>query len=267
MRFIPFQIISVFTDHSRGFQGNPAACVYLDSPMGETEMKAIAKQLKMPATSFIWQEGNKEGHEIRWFAPDGEIDLCGHGSAAAAVYLGARFNTHKPIHLTYKTGEMAVSWNKDETFSVELEPIPVGKEIDTPEAIQAGLGIPILGMYETENKHLILTDRESSVKNMQPDFERLRESDIFGYAITAQGDAVDFVSRTLVPHVLQLEDHATGSSHAILVPFWANRLEKDRMTALQLSPRGGAFHCALKEGRVVLTGKYEILNQGTVSIG
>src|SRR5690606_22536564 len=112
---------------------------------------------------------------------------------------------------------------------------------------------------ETGNKHLLITDRESSLRNMEPDFEWLRKSDIFGYAITAPGDQVDFVSRSLVPHVLQLEDHATGSSHAILTPYWAGKLNKQSMKSLQLSPRGGAFHCAILEGKVRLSGEYEIL--------
>src|SRR5690606_18814668 len=114
----------------------------------------------------------------------------------------------------------------------------IKREIEIPEAIQKGLDIPIVAMYETDNKHLIITDRESSLRSMNPDFEVLRQSDIFGYTVTAPGNQVDFVSRSLVPHVLQLEDHATGSSHAILTPYWAENLNKDRLKSLQLSPRG-----------------------------
>ncbi|MEX2592621.1 MAG: PhzF family phenazine biosynthesis protein [Anditalea sp.] len=266
MTFIPFQIIAVFTNNEISFNGNPAACVFLDSPLDKTKMQPIAKELNLPATSFIWKEEGEEAFKIRWFAPDEEIGLCGHGSAAAAVFLGTRFDTHQPIRLRYNSGEIIVIWKEDETFSIKLDPIPLGKEIEVPEAILKGLGIPIIAMYETDNKHLILTDRESSVRKMQPDFERLRESEIFGYTVTAQGDKVDFVSRTLVPHVLQLEDHATGSSHAILVPFWAKRFDKDNMQSLQFSPRGGAFVCGMKDGKVILSGEYEILNQGNVSV-
>src|SRR5690606_15604599 len=147
----------------------------------------IAKELNMPATSFIWN-GERDGeYNIRWFAPDGEIDLCGHGSAAAAVYLGSRFGTHQSLRLKYNPGEITVIWKDNNTFSIALDPIPVKKEIEIPEAIQKGLGIPIVAMYETGNKHLLITDRESSLRNMEPDFEWLRKSDIFGYAITAPG--------------------------------------------------------------------------------
>jgi predicted PhzF superfamily epimerase YddE/YHI9 len=101
---------------------------------------------------------------------------------------------------------------------------------------------------------------------MKPDFDWLRKSKIFGYAVSAPGDQVDFVSRTLVPHVLQLEDHATGSSHAILVPYWAEKFGKPKMQSLQLSPRGGAFNCELNGNKVLLSGQYEILDHGNISI-
>lgn len=266
MKFIPFQTIAVFTQNEMNFTGNPAACVYLEGPLDASEFQRIAKEINLPATSFIWQEENEEGYRIRWFAPDEEIGLCGHGSAAAAVFLGIRYDNHRPIQLKYPTGEVMVTWKKEETFSIEMDPIAIIKEIEVPEAIQKGLGIPIVAMYETGNKHLILTDRESSVRNMKPNFEKLRESPIFGYAITAKGDQVDFVSRTLVPHVLQLEDHATGSSHAILAPFWAEKLHKEMMESHQLSPRGGAFIIEVKEGKVILSGEYEVLGKGNISV-
>lgn len=266
MKFIPFQTIAVFTKKELNFTGNPAACVYLEGPMEDPELQRVARQLNFPATSFIWKEEGGDIFSIRWFAPDEEIGLCGHGSAAAAVFLGTRFDTHQPIRLRYNSGEVSVFWKNDKTFSIEMEPIPLQKEIEAPEAIQQGLGIPIMAMYETDNKHLILTDRESTVRNMRPDFKKLKESSIFGYTITAPGDHVDFVSRTLVPHVLQLEDHATGSSHAILAPYWADKLHKDMMESVQLSSRGGAFIVEITEGKVIMSGEYEVLDKGNISV-
>ncbi len=97
---------------------------------------------------------------------------------------------------------------------------------------------------------------------MSPNFEILRRSPIFGYAVTSVGDDCDFVSRTLVPHVHQLEDPATGSSHAALAPFWAARFNKTKMTAIQLSKRGGQFHLTLEGKKVKLYGEHYKLNEG-----
>ncbi|MGB0178260.1 MAG: PhzF family phenazine biosynthesis protein, partial [Owenweeksia sp.] len=88
------------------------------------------------------------------------------------------------------------------------------------------------------------------------------ESEVFGYVVTAAGNKVDFVSRTLVPHVQQLEDPATGSSHALLTPFWAKRLGKNTLYAHQLSSRGGAFNCTYNDEKVQLNGRFSILATG-----
>ena len=41
----------------------------------------------------------------------------------------------------------------------------------------------------------------------------------------------------------------------MLVPFWADRLGKDRFVARQLSSRGGTLHCALTPEAVLISGR------------
>ena len=50
------------------------------------------------------------------------------------------------------------------------------------------------------------------------------------------------------------EDPVTGAAHAALVPFWAERLGRQRFTALQASKRTGLLDCELKGDRVILGG-------------
>ncbi|KEO75875.1 hypothetical protein EL17_22925 [Anditalea andensis] len=263
------QVIAVFTDKKRGYTGNPAACIYTKTPLTEEQMQHVAKKNKQPATTFLWPVEGQDGHfHVRWYAVDDEIILCGHGAAAAAIFLGKKFNAHDPFTLHHKKGIIRVQWQMTDTFIIELEAIHLLEEIDVPDAIEEGLGIPILAMYKTDGKHIIMVESERILSKMNPDFEKLRNSDIFGYAVTAPGLEVDFVSRTLVPHVHQLEDHATGSSHAALVPFWAKKLKSDDLSSLQLSRRGGKFICKFREDRnkVYLEGKYKAIETFTVEI-
>lgn len=263
------QNIAVFTDEKRKFTGNTAACVYLNKPLEEVQMQQIATKNKQPATTFLWPVENEEYHfHVRWYAVDDEIILCGHGAAAAAIFLGKKYNSHEPFTLHHQKGTVRVQWQKNDTFIIELEAIHSLHEIDVPEAIEEGLGIPVLAMYQTDGKHIIMVESERILSQMNPDFEKLRGSNIFGYAVTAPGLEVDFVSRTLVPHVHQLEDHATGSSHAALVPFWSKKLKTDEMTSLQLSRRGGRFICKFVEERdkVYLEGNYKLIDSFTVEI-
>ncbi|MBI0397391.1 MAG: PhzF family phenazine biosynthesis protein [Cytophagales bacterium] len=251
-------VISVFTSRELGFTGNPAAIFLCDKMLGTEDMQQKATVIGLPATTFV--NIDEEGRcNVRWFAPDAEINLCGHGAAAAGIFLSDYLNKKDTV-LYYNGGEIVVTV-EEETFYMSLGAIPVIRELPRcPEPIREGLGIPVLGVFETANKHLILTDSATSVKHMNPDYARLRDSEIFGYAITAPGDKVDFVSRTLVPHVSQLEDYATGSSHAMLVPFWAERLKKNEMVADQLSDRGGRFYTKINGKEVTLSGQYERLS-------
>jgi PhzF family phenazine biosynthesis protein len=252
-----YQIAAVFIASKLGFRGNTAAIVETSNELDEFEMQQLAAEIGQPATSFLSPTSQPGTYTIRWFAPDEEIGLCGHGAAAAAAYLGEKFPQTISFTLQYASGMMEVLYEAPDTIVLILDPIPVIKEIPIPQVISAGLGISLLAMYETGNKHILLAESESSIRQMVPNFEMLRKSEIFGYAVTALGDQVDFVSRTLVPHVQQLEDHATGSSHAMLAPFWSARLNKQKMVAHQLSPRGGAFEIDLQGNKLTLTGKFE----------
>lgn len=258
--YYDYRIVAVFTNAMLSFKGNPAAVIETTDDLSAYEMQQLAAEIDLPATSFLSPTSLPDTYNIRWFAPDEEIGLCGHGAAAAAAYLGQKFSQINTFTLQFGDGKMRVKYEAPDIVSLFMDPIPVVKEVSIPKAVSEGLGIPLIAMYETGNKHIILAESESAIRQMVPNFEMLRQSEIFGYAITAPGDQLDFVSRTLVPHVQQLEDHATGSSHAMLAPFWSARLRKNSMTAHQLSPRGGAFKIKMEENKLILSGNFEWLN-------
>jgi predicted PhzF superfamily epimerase YddE/YHI9 len=84
--------------------------------------------------------------------------------------------------------------------------------------------------------------------------------------VTAPGDNQDIVSRVFVPYAGIDEDPVTGSAHAALVPFWANRLSRDRFTALQASKRTGLLDCELRGDRVILGGHAVTVIEGHFQI-
>ena len=59
------------------------------------------------------------------------------------------------------------------------------------------------------------------------------------------------------------EDPGTGSAHAVMVRYWAERLGRTTMTAHQASARGGRMGCELAGDRVVLTGDCVTVIEGT----
>lgn len=258
----PFSLIEVFNDPDQGFKGNTSTVLWLEAPLNDEAMQAIAADFNQPATTFLWAAEAANTYHVRWFAPDAEIGLCGHGSLAAVAYLAEAKNASEEVALKYRDGILHGMKTGADSCSIRLDEIPVTREEAVSDVLKTGLGVPIQAHYHTDNKNIVLLENESALKNMRPDFAKLRESEIFGYAVTAPGDQVDFVSRTIVPHVQQLEDHATGSSHAALTPFWAHRLGKQQMQAHQLSRRGGRFVCSLAGDQVRLEGKFSVLAKG-----
>jgi predicted PhzF superfamily epimerase YddE/YHI9 len=80
--------------------------------------------------------------------------------------------------------------------------------------------------------------------------------------VTAPGRAEDVVSRVFVPYLGIDEDPVTGSAHAALVPYWAERLGRTEFTALQASARTGILHCRLEGARVILGGRCQTVIVG-----
>ena len=80
--------------------------------------------------------------------------------------------------------------------------------------------------------------------------------------VTAPGDTTEVVSRVFAAYPGIDEDPVTGSAHGSLVPFWANRLGRDRFTAFQASTRGGHVDCELRDDRVVLGGNCVTVIEG-----
>lgn len=260
-----YKLITVFHDIPNGFHGNISAVIMTPQfPLKKT-MQSIAADLNQPATTFLKKMPGQNSFEIRWFAPDVEIDLCGHGSLAAAAFLDTAGLMDNRTFLKTKENTIQITKEKPNEFSIFLQKIPLEKT-QVPDKLEKGLGKKVAAFYIGSGKELVLMEDENAVLEMQPDFRMLRKIEYFGYTVTAQGKDVDFVSRTFVPKVKQLEDHATGSSHAVLAPFWSERLQKQTLTALQLSPRGGYFQCKLEKDRVRLTGKCKMISSGVLFV-
>jgi predicted PhzF superfamily epimerase YddE/YHI9 len=62
------------------------------------------------------------------------------------------------------------------------------------------------------------------------------------------------------------EDPVTGSAHCTLIPYWARRLGKQRLTARQLSRRGGRLDCTLRGDRVSIAGRAILYLTGTIEL-
>ncbi|MBW8754618.1 MAG: PhzF family phenazine biosynthesis protein, partial [Sphingomonadales bacterium] len=108
-----------------------------------------------------------------------------------------------------------------------------------------------------------LYDSEMQIRALAPDMRALAALGGEQFIVTAPGAETDVVSRVFVPGAGIDEDSVTGSAHAVLAPFWAARLGRDRFTAFQASARGGRLSCRLDGHRAWLGGDCVTVVEGT----
>lgn len=248
---LPFFQVDAFAD--RPFTGNPAAVMPLDRWLPAETMQAIATENNLSETAFtVPSDGEAADYDLRWFTPAVEVPLCGHATLAAAHVL----LKGSCIRFATQSGILTVTRGADDETQLELDlPAASLREVSEPRVCSAlGLSDRALWLADGCNDGIIVPlDDEAAVRATTPDFKALGK--IHRMAIvTAPGDRQDIVSRVFVPYAGIDEDPVTGSAHAALVPYWAERLGRHRFSALQASQRTGLLECELDGDRVVLGG-------------
>jgi len=101
---------------------------------------------------------------------------------------------------------------------------------------------------------------------LSPDFSVLGQVRSRGLIVTSPGKDSDFVSRGFFPQSGIDEDPATGSAHTVTAPYWAEKLGKNRLTAIQLSSRKGYIDCEMQNDRVWISGFAKTYLEGNIFI-
>jgi PhzF family phenazine biosynthesis protein len=114
--------------------------------------------------------------------------------------------------------------------------------------------------------YLVVYDTEEQVKLLEPDMNSLINLEALGIIVTAPGTKSDFVSRFFAPKVGIPEDPVTGSAHCTLTPYWAERLGKRKLHALQLSSRGGELFCEDLGDKVRIAGQAVAYLEGFINL-
>jgi len=246
---LPFFQVDAFAE--RPLTGNPAAVLPLDQWLDDALMQAIAAENNLSETAFtVPSERDDADYELRWFTPTSEVDLCGHATLAAGHVLirGA------PVHFATRAGILIVA-RRDDLLELDL-PAPALREVREPELNRA-LGLPDSPAWLADGCNdaaIIEVADEAAVRAVKPDFAALRDLPRMA-VVTARGDDQTIASRVFVPYLGIDEDPVTGSAHAALTPYWAERLSVGDFSALQASARSGLIQCRLEGDRVLLGGR------------
>lgn len=250
---IPFTQVDAFADAP--FSGNPAAVMPLSAWLDDATLLAIARENNLSETAFFLPDETGEADfELRWFTPGGEVALCGHATLASGhVVLQSDTARERVRFRTRRSGVLEVA-RADAGYRMAL-PAWTPSPRDLASTVAAlGVGGVVETLFHDSGYALVVVDDEATVRNAAPDMKALAAEGPWVVIVAARGAETDIVSRVFVPAFGIDEDPVTGSAHAVMVPYWAEKLGRDAFTAFQASERGGRLQCSLDGDRVVLGG-------------
>jgi predicted PhzF superfamily epimerase YddE/YHI9 len=258
---IPYWHVDAFS--ARALAGNQAAVMTLDAWLDDAVLQAIGAENLFAETAFVVPDASGAADwELRWFTPQVEVALCGHATLASGhVLLGLEPGRDVVRFRTRKAGILEVR-RLGPGYELGLPAIATAPGA-FPEAV-AALGAAPREVWRSPDGYAVfLYDSEDEVRALAPDMRALAALGDEQFIATAAGSETDVVSRVFVPGGGVDEDSVTGSAHAVLTPFWAARLGRERFGAFQASARGGPVACRLEADRAWLGGDCVTVVEGT----
>ncbi len=246
------------------FAGNPAAVCPLDHWLSDKLLQNIAMENNLAETAFYVEQG--EQYQIRWFTPTVEVDLCGHATLAAAYVLFEHENhTGDTIRFTSpRSGGLTVT--KQNGFLTLNFPADTFVPVELSGELTRCFEIQPVAAFKGKTDFMLVFDNENQVQQLIPCLEEIAKLKVRGVIVTAKSNEVDFVSRFFAPQSGINEDPVTGSSFTTLAPYWAARLGKNGMSAIQLSARRGYVNCKYLNDRVEINGQCRLYMIGEIYV-
>ena len=263
---IPLLWVDAFCDGP--FSGNPAAVCLLDEPAPDQGMQALAAELSLSETAFVWPAA--EGYSLRWFTPTSEVDLCGHATMAAARALSdwGRLVGAEPVRFHTRSGALQATVAG---ARVELDlPADTPRPVEVPETLAGRWPIVACAAGSTDLVAVLPDPDAVAAIDVARDgvleaVARLPYRGVITTALATAPATVDYVLRFFAPSVGVPEDPVTGSAQCLLGPYWGGRLGRGQLRGAQLSARGGSFDVRLEGAQVKVTGSAETVLAGEVT--
>lgn len=265
---------------TKPLEGNAAAIVPLESWLDAELMQRIAAENNVAETAFFVKTG-PGAYDLRWFAPESEVQLCGHATLASAwVIFNKLGDALKEVRFQTLSGELKVMRgdNGDVMSLPSAQSEPFIAPTGFTEALGKALKAPAPSELHISAKGgagaralIAVWDNAEQIKTLelQPNLEQvLMQIQCGSLVATAAGDGkpYDMVSRFFAPHFGVPEDPVTGSAHCALTPFWAKRLGKSVLKARQASKRGGDLLCTDDGARTIIQGTCALYLTGEIEV-
>ena len=136
---------------------------------------------------------------------------------------------------------------------------PVSEPIADPgelAELQTILGAPVKFAGHNRFDLLVELETEELVRGLRPDIQRLEQFPVRGVIVTARSHSgeYDLVSRFFAPGSGSMKTRFAARRIAASGPYWAEKIGRTKLTARQLSCRGGTVKIRVEGPRTVLIG-------------
>ena len=211
-----YVVADVFT--SRPLEGNQLA-VFTDArELPEHRLQALARELSLPETVYVYPPESGGHARIRIFTPATELPFAGHPVLGAAFVLGAPMQLPE-ILLETGRGTVAIALERGEEGRLEFgrmgQPVPTFAPYPERDEALAALGAGALApveLYDNGVRHvLVLLGSAEEVAALEPDRAALRRLDGDAFNCFAGGGST-WKTRMFGPRLGIDEDPATGSA-------------------------------------------------------
>ena len=183
MKSREFVQVDVFS--SRRFEGNPLA-VFLDGRgLSTARMQAIAREMNLSETTFLFPGDRKADRKVRIFTPQAELPFAGHPTLGTAFVVAQSKASQSEIRLHMKVGVIPVRVRRerratylemrqrDPEFGAEVDRTRLAEalkiragELDAryrPQVVSTGLPFLIVSFRSTP-----------TLEKLAPDYPKLR---------------------------------------------------------------------------------------------
>lgn len=238
--------VSVFSgDYYGKFYGGTEALIFLqDEPLSSEEMQNIAKRKDISATCFVWPSDNDSSFHIRFYNPDTEIQLCGHGLLAAAKVLYEKISIQSSVSVEFITQSSHIKARIDENQQVWIGFKPAFIEpASMPNWAEDCCNIlpaEVSKVGSSSGYWIFEWPEDFDLKKLAVSFDKLKFATERALIATtrSQTKGFDYDLRYFAPQHGVNEDKATGSANRILGSYWNKRLKHHSLKAQQLSDVG-----------------------------
>lgn len=236
--FVKVIKVNGFTDSING--GNPAGVVF-DSPnITDKQMAYISKKLAVSESVFVFPS-KKADYKLRFFTPEIEVDLCGHGTIATFFTMGLKKIISKssivtqetragvlPVEILFSDNDMEkvmMTQGKPVIKDIHLDILKLADSLNIPpNEIDSSLPLQIVstGIFTLP----VCIKSYDVLKYINPDFDKIKnicnDINVGSFHVftfeTLESESV-YHARNFAPAYAVNEDPATGTANGAVCSY------------------------------------------------